>query len=340
MEYGPASTYEAYETWKINTTMEFIENGEALLKLYAQDPNALSAYDPEIVGAMQVKASQETNPVLAKIGSGATNWCVASAPVDGWTQAVLPNGTVEEFWDVIFRMTRADGENPVQDWKDHLKNLQKRRGYLQDKNYDTLKYSSPGTDLTVGLPERHLWHSGQLASQQGINFTANIPTEEVFTMPHKKRVNGTVSATRPLPYGGNLIEDFSLTFKDGKVVNASAKKGEVLLQQLLATDDGSSYLGEVALVPHSSPISHSGLLFYNILYDENASCHLALGNAYRFSMEGATEMSEEEWVAAGGNTSAAHLDFMIGSGELDIDGMTADGRSEPIMRSGEWAFDV
>lgn len=340
MEHGPASTYEAYETWKVDTAMEFIENGDAVLLLYAQDPNALAAYDPEITGAMQMNASQHSMPVLGSVANGATNWCVISAPVDGWTQAVLPDGTVDEFWDVILKMSRADGENPVQDWERHLDDLAKRRDYLQEKNYVSLKYSGPGTNLTLGLPDGHLWHSGQLASQQGIEFTANIPTEEVFTMPHKYRVDGTVAATKPLPYAGSLIEDLSLTFKDGKVVKASAKKGETLLQQLLATDDGSSFLGEAALVPHSSPISQSGLVFYNILFDENASCHLALGNAYRFSMKDATEMSEDEWAAAGGNTSAAHMDFMIGSAELDIDGVLADGNSEPIMRSGEWAFDV
>ncbi len=340
MEHGPASTYDEYETWKVNTALEFIDNGDAILVLYAQDPNALAAYDPEITGAMQMNASQQTSPVLARVASGATNWCIISAPVDGWTQAVLPNRTVDEFWDVIFKMSRADGENPVQDWEHHLDDLEKRKAYLQAKRYTALQYSGPGTDLTVGLPDGHLWHSGKLTSKQGISNAVNIPTEEVFTMPHKTHVDGIVSATKPLPFAGTLIENLRLTFKEGRVVEASASKGEVLLQQLLETDAGSRHLGEVALVPHSSPISQSGLVFYNILFDENASCHLALGNAYRFSMEGAMDMSEEEWAAAGGNTSAIHLDFMMGSGQLNVDGVTPDDSTEPVMRSGEWAFEL
>ena len=340
MEHGPATTYDEYETWKVNTALEFIENGDAVLLLTARDPNALANYDPEITGAMQLKASQATSPILNSVSNGATNWCVISAPVDGWTQAVLPNGTVDEFWDVILKMSRADSENPVQDWERHLDDLEKRKAFLQEKRYTALQYNGPGTDLTIGLPDGHLWHSAKLANQQGLEFTANIPTEEVFTMPHRTRVDGIVTATKPLPFAGTLIEDLRLKFENGRVVEGSASKGEVLLQQLLETDEGSRYLGEVALVPHSSPISQSGLVFYNILYDENASCHLALGNTYRFSMEGATEMSEEEWTAAGGNTSAIHLDFMMGSGQLHVDGVTADGSTEPVMRSGEWAFDV
>jgi aminopeptidase len=216
-------------------------------------------------------------------------------------------------------------------------NLAARSEYLNTKRYSALKYTGPGTNLTLGLPDGHIWMSGRSASRNGIPFTANLPTEEVFTIAHKDRVDGTVRASKPLSYGSTLIEDFSVTFERGRIVNMTAGKNPDTLQRLIDTDEGARHLGEVALVPHSSPISQSGLLYYNTLFDENAASHIALGNAYKFTIKGGNEMSDADFERAGGNRSGVHVDFMIGSGDLDVDGVLANGTTEPLMRNGEWA---
>jgi aminopeptidase len=218
--------------------------------------------------------------------------------------------------------------------------MTKRSKYLQAKKYTTLHYTAPGTDLTLGLPKGHRWISARMPAENGVDFTANMPTEEVFTLADRHRADGTVAATFPLSYGGSLIEDFSVTFENGQIVKINAKKNEAILQKLVDTDEGSKRLGEVALVPASSPIAKRGHLFYNTLFDENASCHIAIGRAYRFTLAGGEELNDEEFIAAGGNVSLNHVDFMIGSPHMDIDGLTEDGTKEPIMRQGEWAFDV
>jgi aminopeptidase len=216
--------------------------------------------------------------------------------------------------------------------------LAARRDLLNRRQYDALRYLGPGTDLTIGLPEGHLWVSGQSTSRSGILFAPNLPTEEVFTMPHKDRVNGIVRSSKPFSYGGTLVDGFSLEFAEGRAVSVKADRGETVLRQLVETDAGAARLGEVALVPQSSPVSRSGLLFYNTLLDENATSHVALGSAYKFTLRGGTAMSDEEFERAGGNRSAVHVDFMIGSADLDVDGVSRDGSTEPIIRRGEWAF--
>jgi aminopeptidase len=253
---------------------------------------------------------------------------------------VPPEERIERLWDVIFAMCHVSGDDPVEGWREHVRRLLQRSTYLNDKQYDALHYTAPGTDLMVGLPKGHIWTSGALTAENGILFTANIPTEEVFTLPHRERVEGTVRATKPLSYGGALIDGFALTFQNGKVVAASAQKGQEHLESLLNTDEGARHIGEVALVPNSSPIAASSLRFFNGLYDENASNHLALGEAYAFSLQGGQAMSREDFAAAGGNLSLVHVDFMIGSGQMDVDGIRADGVCEPILRGGEWAFEV
>ncbi len=203
-----------------------------------------------------------------------------------------------------------------------------------------LHYSAPGTDLTIGLPAGHRWHGGGSISSSGIAFIPNMPTEEVYTLPDRRRAEGTVTASMPLSVSGRVIEGIHLTFKDGRVVNSHASVNHALLSSLLTTDEGAAHLGEVALVPHSSPVAQSGVLFYDTLFDENAACHLALGRAYMGTIDGGESMDEAAFVAAGGNLSKIHVDFMIGSGNMDIDGLSAEGDAEPVMRSGEWAFDV
>jgi aminopeptidase len=247
---------------------------------------------------------------------------------------------MNKLWTAIFETTRATQADTIAAWQEHIKTLRKRADYMQAKKYSALHYKSHNTDFTVGLPRGHKWISAQSLAENGVVFTANMPTEEIFTLPDCHRAEGTVSATFPLSYGGSLIEDFSVTFENGKIVKVNARKNEAILQKLIDTDEGSKRLGEVALVPASSPIATRGHLFYNTLFDENASCHIAIGRAYRFTLTGGEELTEEEFLAAGGNTSLNHVDFMIGSPQMDIDGIAEDGTREPVMRQGEWAIDL
>jgi len=289
-------------------------------------------------------ASKHTKPVMELLQRSAFNWCVVSIPVPGWSSRVFPSIPPQEaeakLWEAIFNVCRLDTHDPVASWKSHLTELSVRSHYLTNRQYHAIQIKGPGTDLTIGLPAGHLWLSAQDIDANGITYLANIPTEEIATTPHKDKVNGVVSATMPLSYAGSLIEGFSLTFEGGVVTNYHAKKGEHLLGRLLETDDGARRLGEVALVPYSSPISQLGILFYNTLFDENAACHLALGSAYRSSLSQGVNMSNEEFTAAGGNDSQIHVDFMVGSNEIDIDGIYEDGSQEAIMRQGEWAFSI
>jgi aminopeptidase len=245
-----------------------------------------------------------------------------------------------KLWKAIFETARIDNPNPIKAWEKHVAALRERANYLQAKQYTALHYSAPGTDFTLGLPNGHKWTSAQSLAQNGVIFTPNLPTEEVFTMPDRNRADGVVTSTFPLSYGSTLIEDFQVTFENGRVTKVTAKKGEAALQKLVDTDEGSHRLGEVALVPASSPIATRGHLFYNTLFDENASCHIAIGRAYRFTLIGGEELTDEEFMQRGGNTSLNHVDFMIGSPKMNIDGIRKDGAREAIMRKGEWAFKV
>src|SRR6185369_10545128 len=281
-----------------------------------------------VVGALQTATSRAMQPFRELISRNQTNWAVIAAAGSGWAAKVFADRRTDEqvprLWDEINRLCRLDQPDPVAAWQKHIDELAARADYLNRKRYDALRYSGPGTELTIGLPAGHVWVSGHTVSRSGIQFTANLPTEEVFTIPHKDRVDGTVRSTKPLSYGGTLIENFTLRFEGGRVVEVTADRGQEMLRQLVETDPGSARLGEIALVPHSSPVSQSGLLFYNTLFDENAASHVALGSAYKFTLRGGDEMNEPDFIAAGGNVSATHVDFMIGSGELDIDGLLAD----------------
>jgi aminopeptidase len=247
---------------------------------------------------------------------------------------------MQKLWDVIFSICRIDQDDPIAAWQKHDKNLHDRCKYLDGKQYSTLKLISAETDLTVGLPKNHIWTGGSVKTQTGIVFTANLPTEEIYTLPHKDRVDGVVTTTRPVFYQGKIIEDCVFKFSEGKIIEAKAKIGNEMIQNIIDTDEGARSIGEIALVPNNSPISKTGLLFYNILIDENASNHIALGQGYRDSIKNGEEMTEEEFMAAGGNQSLIHLDVMIGSADMNVDGILEDGTMEPVMRNGEWAFEV
>jgi aminopeptidase len=269
------------------------------------------------------------------------NWSIIASATPAWAKIVFPGEpeevAVEKLWNAIFAASRIDSPDPVAAWKEHSASLQRRAAWLNAKRYHSLHYRGPGTDLTVGLSDGHLWLGGGTTAGNGIPCLPNIPTEEVFTTPHKDRVDGLVTSTKPLSYQGTLIEEIAVRFAGGKVVEARARTGQQVLERMLDSDEGARRLGEVALVPHSSPISASGLLFSNTLFDENAACHIAMGQAYSSCVEGGDAMTPEELAARGANSSLIHVDWMIGSGQIDIDGIAATGDREPLMRRGEWA---
>ena len=341
-QYAPRDSFDEYPNHTIDAIMNMIQNGDALLSISGANPDLLGGLDPDIIGLMQSKHLQVASKVSEKVTTNAINWCVVAAAGEGWAMKIFPDLSVEEaqekLWKAIFESTRIDQPDPIAAWQKHIALLRERAKYLQSKQYTALHYKAPGTDFTLGLPSGHLWISAQSMAQNGIAFTANMPTEEVFTLPDRNRADGVITATFPLSYGGTLIEDFQVTFENGRVTKVTAKKGEAALQKLVDTDEGSHRLGEVALVPASSPIGQRGHLFYNTLYDENASCHIAIGRAYRFTLTGGEELNDEEFISAGGNVSLQHVDFMIGSSRMDIDGINKDGSREPVMRQGEWAF--
>ena len=344
LQHAPAASFSEYPKWQVSGIMDIIRSGDALLSLYANNPDVYDGLDPERLGAMQKSHLENYQEIGSSVTRNAINWCIAASSAPAWAAKIFPDLPGEEaeekLWQAIFETTRATEPDPVAAWNEHITNLRKRASYLQAKNYTALSYKSDKTSFTLGLPKGHKWMSAQSLAENGIAFTANMPTEEVFTLPDRHRAEGIVHSTFPLSYGGSLIEDFSITFENGKIVSVSAKKNEAILQKLVNTDEGSTRLGEVALVPVSSPIARRGHLFYNTLFDENASCHIAIGRGYRFTLTGGEELTDEEFNAAGGNTSLTHVDFMIGSPQMDIDGITEAGAREPVMRSGEWAFDV
>jgi aminopeptidase len=341
-KYAPKDSLGFVSAWYKEAFNHELQPGDALLSIRAANPELLKQQDPEKVSAFEQANRLELKPLMNKVMLSEVNWCLVSVPVQGWAAKLFPQDKppkqMQKLWTAILKTVRADQPNALAQWKTHLKVLQQRRAYLNKKQYAALKYSAPGTDLTIGLADGHLWLGGTQDAQNGITYVANLPTEEVFTAPHKDRVDGTVRSTKPLAYSGNIIEEFELTFKQGLVVKAKAKKGEKLLHKLLETDEGARRLGEVALVPHSSPISKSGILYFHTLFDENASSHIALGNAYRFTVQDGTKMKPKQAAKAGINSSLTHVDFMIGSEAMSIDGVTKDGKLEPVMRKGEWAF--
>ncbi len=344
LQNAPADSFNEYPRWHVNGILDMLEKGDALLSIYANDPDVYSGLDAERLGEMQKSHLENYSPISALVSRNAVNWCVVASAAPAWAAKIFPDlhseEAMEKLWQAIFETTRATQPDPVAAWQDHIQKLRKRGDYMQAKKYSALHYMSDRTDFTLGLPRGHKWISAQALAENGVVFTANMPTEEIFTLPDRQRAEGTVHATFPLSYGGSLIEDFSVTFENGRVVRVNAKKNEAILQKLVDTDEGSTRLGEVALVPASSPIATRGHLFYNTLFDENASCHIAIGRAYRFTLTGGEELTEEEFKAAGGNTSINHVDFMIGSPQMDIDGIKEDGTREPVMRQGEWAIDL
>lgn len=341
-ELAPEDSFDFFPPWKVQEREWLAEEGAAFMSIVSQSPDLLSGIDSKRIAAFQKASGTALNKYRQYVQSDKISWTVIAAPSKQWARKVFPDlpeeKQVEALWDAIFKATRADLDSPTEAWAQHNDNLHEKVDYLNNKNYAKLHYTAPGTDLTIELPKGHLWCGAGSINEKGEEFMANMPTEEVFTVPHKDGVNGYVSSTKPLSYGGNIIDNFKLTFENGRIVQVEAEQGEEVLKNLVATDEGSHYLGEVALVPFHSPISQSNILFYNTLFDENASNHLAIGSAYAFCIEGGKSMSRDELKAHGLNESITHVDFMIGSEQMNIDGITADGQAEPVFRNGNWAF--
>ena len=341
-EKAPADSFAEFPEWKVMEREQLAEKGAAFMSIVSQSPDLLKGIEPSRIADTQKAAGQALDKYRQYVQSDKISWTVIATPSKAWAAKVFPELSEEEqisaLWTAIFKAVRTDKQDPVQEWINHDNHLHAKVDYLNDKRYRKLHYKAPGTDLIVELPEGHLWCGAGSVNEKGHTFMANMPTEEVFTVPLKTGVNGYISSTKPLSYGGNIIDNFKLTFKDGRVTEVSAEQGEEVLQRLIDTDEGAKHLGEVALVPHASPISQSGLLFYNTLFDENASNHFALGSAYSFCIEGGKTMAREELVKHGLNQSITHVDFMVGSEEMDIDGIHDDGSSEPVFREGNWAF--
>ena len=326
------------------TEMNYLlERKASRLVVLSEDPGAYDGVDPEKLSRNARALSQALNPMRQASQANKISWTLGAASGLEWAKKVFPNAASDEeavdlLWDQIFKTCRIYEEDPIKAWEEHEARLVAKAKVLNDEQFVKLHYTAPGTDLVLGMPKNHLWEAAGSVNAQGEKFIANMPTEEVFTAPDYRVADGYVTSTKPLSYNGNIIEGIKVTFKDGEIVDVTAEKGDEVMKKLVFDNAGARGLGEVALVPDKSPISQSGVTFFNTLFDENASNHLAIGQAYAFSIEGGTEMSQEELKEAGLNRSDVHVDFMIGSNKMNIDGIREDGTRVPIFRDGEWAI--
>ncbi|MCR1899319.1 aminopeptidase [Irregularibacter muris] len=341
--HAPEKVFEEFPQWRKDMFLDYSRQGAAFLSIAASDPELMKDVDPQRMATASKTASIALKEHQENLMANKNTWCVASIPTKSWAEKVFPElkgeEAIEKLWDTIFKTVRVDKEDPVAAWEEHLASLKRHMEILNKHNFKTLHYkNSLGTDLTIELPENHLWLGGSEFTPKGVEFIANMPTEEVFTLPKKTGVNGKVVSSKPLNYNGNLIENFTLTFKDGKIVEFDAQEGYETLKTLIETDQGSHYLGEVALVPYDSPISNSNILFYNTLFDENASCHLAIGKAYPVCVKNGENMTPEELEKAGVNDSLTHEDFMVGTKDLEIIGVTQEGKEIQVFKNGNFAF--
>jgi aminopeptidase len=339
--FGQDGSFDRAPSWLYDGFGTAFAANTARLAIVGDDPMLLAGQDANKVARTNKATSVAYRPALEKIAGFDINWNIVAYPGAAWAAQVFPGeeeGTaVRKLADAIFAASRVDTEGAVEAWASHNAALRIRTEWLNGQRFSALHYTGPGTDLTIGLADGHEWHGGAATAKNGVTCNPNIPTEEVFTTPHALRAEGHVVSTKPLSHHGTLIEGMAVRFAEGRIVEARADRGQDVLTKVLDIDEGARRLGEVALVPHSSPISQSGLLFYNTLFDENAACHIALGQCYaKCFLDGAT-LTPEQIATQGGNTSSIHIDWMIGSGDIDIDGVRLDGTRVPVFRRGEWA---
>ena len=344
IKYKNASleSLKEYPAFRALYMEDFVKNGAALISISAADPDIFKSVDPHILSEFAKARSIALKNYREYIVNSTIAWSVVSIPTVSWAKKVFPGvcqeEAIEKLWETIFKVVRVDEENPVEAWDKHIGNLETKVNALNNLKIKKLHYKSAQTDLTIEMSDKHMWCGGAERNAAKTVFLPNLPTEEVFTLPLKNGINGIVKSTKPLNYQGNTINNFSLTFKDGKIVDFTAEEGYDMLSKLIGTDEGSAYIGEVALVPVDSPISNSNITFYNTLFDENASCHLAFGNAYPICLQGGTEMDDAELEKNGANISLTHEDFMIGSSDLDIIAEDSNGLKTQIFRNGNWAI--
>lgn len=329
--------------YKIDEAHDLLDKKAKRISLRSSNPNALKGLDPEKISETAKANSLAMEKVRIATQANVVSWLVVAGASEDWAKLVFPDlpsseAQVDALWDQIFKTTRVYEDDPIKAWDEHEATLLAKADFLNQEQFDQLHYQGPGTDFLIGLPKNHIWESAGSLNQQGENFIANMPTEEVFTAPDARRAEGVVSSSKPLSYNGTVIDKMVFHFENGEIINATAEEGEETLLKLIHNNKGSKALGEVALVPHPSPISQSGITFFNTLFDENASNHLAIGQAYATSIEGGTKLSQEELAEAGLNRSNVHVDFMIGNAEMNIDGIKADGSRIPIFRNGDWAI--
>lgn len=342
-ENAPVEHFEEVPDWMVQRTKYYMEKGACVISVAATDPELLKDVDPKKIATWSKAFSAANKENMKYTMNDLNSWCVVSVPTVGWAKRVFPDVSedeaMEKLWNAIFYTTRTDKDDPVSAWDEHIGVMDRHAAVLNEKQYKKLHYkNSLGTDLEVELPENHIWISGGSENAKGDVFIANMPTEEVFTLPKRTGVNGKLYSTKPLNMSGNLVDEMVFTFENGKVVDYDAKVGKQHLTDLFDVDENARYLGEVALVPYDSPISNSGLLFYNTLFDENASCHFAFGKAYPTCIKGGVDLSDEELLEIGVNDSLIHEDFMVGSKDLEITGELPNGEVEYIFKDGNWAF--
>ncbi len=338
--FAPDGSFDVSTNWLFDGMASAFDNNAARLAILGANPGLLARVNSDLTGRAAAARAKAYKPASSRISSFSINWSMISCATPAWAKAVFP-GVSEKvamslLWDAIFAASRSDADDPIAAWEAHNQALKSRVNILNAKSFSALRFRGPGTDLTVGLADGHEWCGGATAAKNGVVCNANVPTEEVFTTPHCQRVNGYVSSTKPLSLQGVLVEGIRVRFEGGRVVEATAQRGQDALLSLIKTDAGACQLGEVALVPHSSPISQSKVLFYETLFDENAACHIAFGQSFSKCMINGRNMTKEELSAKGSNQSDIHVDWMIGSGAVDVDGICADGSVEAVMRNGEW----
>ena len=345
MELGEEEALSETKPYELRSYLDYAESegGCCLLAIHASDPEIFKGLDTGKINRVSLAKQEAMKSWREYTMKDRVQWCVVAIPTPAWAASVFPglseDEAQEKLWSAIFDVCRVTGGDPVSAWKEHVAKTTACRDKLNELQLESIHMTSAnGTDLTVGLAEGHTWEGACSKAENGTVFIANVPTEEVFTAPHRERVNGVVKGTKPYVYNGQLIEGFSVTFKDGVVVEYSAEKNAELLGQLLDSDEGARRIGEIALVPASSPINRSGLLFYNTLFDENAACHIAFGAGYPTTVKGGAAMTTEELLACGVNDSAIHEDVMVGAEDMTITGLTKSGETVTIFENGEWAI--
>lgn len=338
---APDEAFDEYPEWQSYKYTEIAKEGGSFLNIVSANPDLLKEVDTDRISRFQKISGKYLKEWRSYTLTDKVKWSIVAVPSKSWAKRIHPNleihEAIEKLWSEILDCSRVS-ENPVDNWKSHVSSIRNKMNTLNNLDLDRLIYKSSKTDLEIGLPQDHIWQGGSAFDFNGIEFCPNIPTEEIYGMPHKNRVNGIVYSTKPLIFAGNTIDNFWIKFKDGKIIDYKAEKGHESLKLLIDTDDGSLRLGEMALVPYDSPISNTNTIFYSTLFDENASCHLAIGAAYSSNIENGDQLTEDEMNKVGMNSSITHVDFMIGDPDLNIIGIDKSGKSYEIFKNGNWAF--